>query len=1369
MEATDASASGYHSRVYKLHPIEENECESETAALKPPESTHWTERTIQAVRLDDIIVENMKEPPAVQPANNSKSIISSAKKAISALGPSGQPIITDFVHINDCLKNSSEKCSEQTETLISDLCIHLVMVRNGVPDPHLQGELRNRLRLLENDNKEVVSVFSELSARLLSIESDKDVINVTFKTFEEIWKFSTYYTLGFLNHCLENMFLGQSFWLSSPEEEDAGLQVCVKEESLNLIYRNLLMEEETVAVLCADNLTRQAAVVDNALHVIYSDPPNEEFTVGWSHDKNSMEESKAPSKNLQFEPLCPFHQWFLKTNSLSKLSDFISLEQKNKIAVGWTEATVSYESAAPDEITYCSGDIIEIIGTFIESLKWFVGRNLTTSQVGFVKTSNVKPYASEQRKEHFTLPVSEEEKIFGKRESDFTLEDAKDLLHRISNSDVCSVYRVDELDILRAPQSKEITSAITNAEDDPWKPKLEAFLQNNKECCPSEEASEPEHGTDNLSIEKRGATCEDSDFPNFNISEEPEKNEGFQMLLLFLNSEKYLPGFRCIYDVSYGFLNALFHGYKEEEELVRYLSMARESAKKASMTLALTRICFLLGRLCTKRHKFSQARVYFEEAIGVLNGDFRDIYLTSAIYMNLTAIYLKQKNNEKCSQMIDKAASLLIGLQSHISSTEMESVILRYALKTSILNQDLFSETRSCLLLGQMYTRSRQFDEALPFIERLQVLINKTDSSEWCLPGYYFQLADIYSHKCLPHIALSCIKVASRGSCSFTDSLRKVDFIIGNVPQLCGIKGGRLSFPTQISYYLRQALASAVTDQEQILSATIYRSLCQLCTQHKEYKKAKLYILKALDPGVCSDMKSRVDIMISLGWLCILDGEYTTALGILDTVIKSCHCSSVQLGIIYNLSAIAFKQTNRIKEAAEHYFKALVISKETGILQNQAAALANFGTLFLHLGANYLAEHFLVKAVAIYSRLPNLENGVDFIHLLLILGHYYINGDQNERGRFYYEWAFLVAMEINHLESQLQAVQSLCHFYTTSEINEAQCIIYNEYQLSLARKMSDKDLEGQVLETISHLYLSLGTERACRSALEYTKRSLGIFIDLQKKEKEAYAWLLSGKIYYILGQNELVDLYIQVAQNVAMCTGEAELGMQLFEAAGDIFFSGTHDRDKAVSFYRDCALPLAVKTVNVKAELRLCNKLAELLMNINSYEDALEPAKMALELSVSLGNQLNERVSYHRLAGIYRQLGHSELAEHFYLKALSLCPSPMELEEEAVYYMKVYFILGDIIFYDLKDPFDAAGYYNLALAAAMDLGNKKSQLQIYTRLATIYHNFLVDREKSLFFYQKARSFASELNVRRMTLPSGQYNRAPTRTCVTSTV
>ena len=67
---------------------------------------------------------------------------------------------------------------------------------------------------------------------------------------------------------------------------------------------------------------------------------------------------------------------------------------------------------------------------------------------------------------------------------------------------------------------------------------------------------------------------------------------------------------------------------------------------------------------------------------------------------------------------------------------------------------------------------------------------------------------------------------------------------------------------------------------------------------------------------------------------------------------------------------------------------------------------------------------------------------------------------------------------------------------------------------------------------------------------------------------------------------------------------------------------------------------------------------------------------------------------------------------------------------------------------------DAAGYYQLALAAAMDLGSKRAQMKLCTRLASVYHHSLLDREMSLFFYQKARAFATELSVRRGHLVPG---------------
>ncbi|XP_077809759.1 uncharacterized protein LOC144329480 isoform X5 [Macaca mulatta] len=118
----------------------------------------------------------------------------------------------------------------------------------------------------------------------------------------------------------------------------------------------------------------------------------------------------------------------------------------------------------------------------------------------------------------------------------------------------------------------------------------------------------------------------------------------------------------------------------------------------------------------------------------------------------------------------------------------------------------------------------------------------------------------------------------------------------------------------------------------------------------------------------------------------------------------------------------------------------------------------------------------------------------------------------------------------------------------------------------------------------------------------------------------------------------------------------------------------------------------AVTTGNCKAELWLCNKLVALLATLEEPQEGLEFAHMALALSITLGDWLNECMAYHRLAALHHRLGDSELAEHFYLKALSLCNSPLEFNEETLYHLKVYLVLGDII-YDLKDPFDAARYY----------------------------------------------------------------------------
>ncbi|KFW10588.1 SH3 domain and tetratricopeptide repeat-containing protein 1, partial [Fulmarus glacialis] len=1221
-----------------------------------------------------------------------------------------------------------------------DISLKLTMVRrkSGCPDPRLQRQLRGQLRLLENDSREVMAAFSELSARLLSIHSDQDLIVVTFKTFEEIWKFLTYHSLGFINHCMENLFLDQSFWLYSQEEEETGIEVSINEKSLNLMHRSLLVQEGAFFVLCPDNLIRKIMATDNEINTYFETGAFTEDVRGGSVDGDMTVLSNASP-----EPLIPFHQWFLK-GYFNPIDFTHKTESKSirKVAKGSCLAVMSYESIVLEEMSFQEGDKIEILGYFVECMEWFLGRHVFTGQIGFVKTSHVKLNLPKNKPQDLDFLEAEELSFFSKEKN---LEEVIHLLKQTSITDVCSVYRIDQLEELEFQRAHECGSTSKNG-------KIEEFLKNFKNLKATQAEEPTTEGKDSASSPNT-EIFPPPEGPCFHIRQDDvQASDIFESLLVFLNRKEYERNFKNLYDFSYPFINSMFYGFSEEEELVSFFRLAREAAKKAGMSWALARLCFLLGRLSVKKLKFSQARVYFEEALGAVAGGFSDLYFVIALYTNLTVIYLTQKNKEKCAHVFDKAASLLMGIPNYICSADLESDILKYALKRTILSQNKHAEARACFLLAKHYSARKQHEEALPFLERFQLLLNDLGLQNNLSNNCYFKLAESYNEKCLPHIVLSCIKVASSQSSSTSiGSLKRIDLVIKNAPKLYGLRKLRQILPSQIAPYLIQALSSVFTNEQQELCSSIYLSLAKLYSHHKWYGKAIVYMMKALDSDVSAKPEEIINYLVSLAWLYVLYRQYDVALAILNAVVDCSWSNPQQLGIAYNMLAIALKRTNNTKEAAESYYKALRLSEETNMTHNQAIALANFGALCLHAAASKLAEHYYIRAVKLFSKLPSMDCGQDFIQVLLQLGCYYVGGTQREKGRFYYEWAFLVALETSHLESQLQAIKLLCQFYSTVVPNEAQCVIYNEYQLSLARRMSNKVLEGQILETISQLYLSLGTERAYRSALEYTKRSLGIFIDLQKKEKEAYAWLRAGKIYYVLRQNELVDLYIQVAQDAALYTGDPNLGMELFEAAGDIFFNGTWEKEKAVTFYRDRALPLAVKTGNKTTELRLCNKLVELLVNLKAYEESLEYARASLMLSVSLGNQLNERIAYHRLAAIHHHLGHCELAEHFYLKALSLCSSPLEFEEETLYYVKVYLILGDIIFYDLKDPFDAAGYYHLALAAAMDLGNKKAQLKIYTRLAIIYHNFLVDREMSLFFYQKARTFATELNVRRINL------------------
>ena len=85
---------------------------------------------------------------------------------------------------------------------------------------------------------------------------------------------------------------------------------------------------------------------------------------------------------------------------------------------------------------------------------------------------------------------------------------------------------------------------------------------------------------------------------------------------------------------------------------------------------------------------------------------------------------------------------------------------------------------------------------------------------------------------------------------------------------------------------------------------------------------------------------------------------------------------------------------------------------------NIALALANLGALCLRAGAGGLAQHYCREAVKLFSRLPGGEGGQDFTCVLLRLGRLCARRARARQAKCYYEWAFLVAAEMDHLEGE---------------------------------------------------------------------------------------------------------------------------------------------------------------------------------------------------------------------------------------------------------------------------------------------------------------------------------------------------------------
>lgn len=394
-----------------------------------------------------------------------------------------------------------------------------------------------------------------------------------------------------------------------------------------------------------------------------------------------------------------------------------------------------------------------------------------------------------------------------------------------------------------------------------------------------------------------------SNLPCFRVHPVAEGNnsaENFTALFSFLEGATSRPEYTTLYSLSSQALaSSLFTGHAGEDELIGFLSVARETARKKRLSWPQTRLCFLLGKLCAGRLKLSQARVYLEETLSVPRESFVDLKLLASIFSSLVGIYLIQKNAESLFASAERLAALLFGSPDCLESLE-DNVALKYILRKAILCSNHMAEARACHLLARFHWIRAEADQAVPYLERLLVLCGAAEiapptwTSHACLA-----LGRLYGRLRLPRLSVSSARKASRQSCAtLADCLSAATLVLDLARQ-------EDTIPAQLAPYLHRALSftGVQMDQHHILRYHLTMCLCRLFCEYGMVERAIRQMYRLVDSGnLCLHLAvsavERNSALLWLAWLHLDHHQPDAALDILDAVLDTMpeHRATLQAG-----------------------------------------------------------------------------------------------------------------------------------------------------------------------------------------------------------------------------------------------------------------------------------------------------------------------------------------------------------------------------------------------------------------------------------------------------------------------------------------
>lgn len=289
--------------------------------------------------------------------------------------------------------------------------------------------------------------------------------------------------------------------------------------------------------------------------------------------------------------------------------------------------------------------------------------------------------------------------------------------------------------------------------------------------------------------------------------------------------------------------------------------------------------------------------MYYEEALSVGVDGFADTPLLSALYVNITAMYLKQRMTDKLPHTLEKAGALLLCSPSHDFTSLDEVELLNLLLRRAVLQGNRHLEARICYLASSLFLLLRKTDDALPFIERLQFLtaaLADADSDDSATAtaiaplDLNWLLSQLYHRKYMPFLALASLSLDSRPDHSLPDAFRRVDLFVRNSSRL-NPRGreGTAPLPAHIVVYLKQALAVAKQGGDWKTQRDLCLGLALVYQQHGALEQAVHCAQQAVETGGCINEEEGFQASVQLGWLLVLTEQTELARDTLQPLLTS--------------------------------------------------------------------------------------------------------------------------------------------------------------------------------------------------------------------------------------------------------------------------------------------------------------------------------------------------------------------------------------------------------------------------------------------------------------------------------------------------